>query len=213
MKLIPMLMVAGALLVTAMPANAQNRRANNDQVADQLNARVLEVLRAGQQPVAPVATIAPTMVTASAPAAASPLTGVYVGGFAGSNFRDATDYQVGGVLGYQFRRNWAAELTYDYNQLNNRTDGQMVMANVVYGRTVGQTGITPYALVGAGMGWNNLGVSNTGSNLALYNVGGGVRVSVTSNVDLDARYRYVGAFNDALGGNYNVVTGGINVRF
>ncbi len=210
MKLIPMLMVAGALLVTAMPANAQNRRANNDRVADQLNAQVLEVLRAGQAPVAPVASVAPTVVTAPA---VSPLAGVYVGGFAGSNFRDATDYQVGGVLGYQFRRNWAAELTYDYNQLNNRTDGQMVMANVVYGRTVGQTGITPYALVGAGMGWNNLGVSNTGSNLALYNVGGGVRYSVTSNVDLDARYRYVGAFDDSLGANYNVVTGGINVRF
>ncbi len=210
MKLIPMLMVAGALMASAASVSAQTR-VNPDRSADVLNARVLEVLRAGQQPVAP-ATVPATTVTAPAPAV-SPLAGVYVGGFAGSNFRDATDYQVGGVLGYQFRRNWAAELTYDYNQLNNRTDGQMVMANVVYGRTVGQTGITPYALVGAGMGWNNLGVSNTGSNVALYNVGGGVRYSVTSNVDLDARYRYVGAFDDSLGTNYNVVTGGINVRF
>ncbi len=210
MKLIPMLMVAGALLATAMPANAQNRRANNDRVADQLNAQVLEVLRAGQVPVAPVASVAPTVVTAPA---VSPLAGVYVGGFAGSNFRDATDYQVGGVLGYQINRNWGAEVTYDYNQLNNRTDGQMVMANVVYGRQVGQTAITPYVLAGTGMGWNALGVSNTGSNLALYNVGGGVRLNLVQNVDLDARYRYVGAFNDTLGANYNVVTGGINVRF
>jgi opacity protein-like surface antigen len=212
MKLIPMLMVAGALLVTAMPANAQNRRANNDQVADQLNARVLEVLRAGQTPVAPVATVAPTMVTAPAPVA-SPLTGVYVGANAGSNFRDTTDYQVGGILGYQFNRNLAAELTYDYMQLNNRTDGQMVMGNVVYSRQLGQTALTPYVLVGTGMGWNALGVRNTGSNLALYNVGGGVRLNLVRNVDLDARYRYVGAFDDSLNGNYHAVTGGLNYRF
>lgn len=211
MKFIPMLMVAGALLAATMPVSAQTR-VNPDRSADQLNARVLEVLRAGQAPVA-VAPTAP-VVTVSAPVLnASPLKGVYVGVNAGSNFRDATDYQVGGVVGYQFNRNLAAELTYDYNQLNNRTDGQMVMGNVVYSRQLGQTAVTPYVLVGAGMGWNALGVRNTGHNLTLYNVGGGVRLNVARNVDLDARYRYVGAFDDALNGNHHVVTGGLNFRF
>lgn len=204
-------MVAGALLVTAMPANAQNRRAN-DRVADQLNAQVLEVLRAGQRPVAAPATPVVSAPAVTVTAAREPR--MYVGGTLGSNFRDATEYQVGGVLGYQFNRNWAAELTYDYAQLNNRTDGQMVMGNVVYGREIAQSGFTPYALVGAGIGWNAvLGARDTGSNPALYNVGGGVRYSVTPRVDLDARYRYVGAFNDNVHGNSNVVTAGMNFRF
>jgi opacity protein-like surface antigen len=208
MNILPMLIVAATVLA-ATSVDAQTRR-SNDRVADQLNAQVLEVLRAGQTPVAPAATVAPTVVTAPA---ASPLAGVYVGANAGSTFRDAQDYQVGGVLGYQFRPNLAAELTYDYSQLNNRTDGQMVMGNVVYSRALGQTGITPYALVGAGVGWNALGERNTGNNLALYNVGGGVRLNVVQNVDLDARYRYVGAFDDSLNGNYQMVTAGVNFRF
>ena len=209
MKLIPMLMVAGALLASAASVSAQTR-VNPDRSADVLNARVLEVLRAGQTPVAAPVTVAPTVVTAPV---ASPLTGVYVGANAGSNFRDTTDYQVGGILGYQFNRNLAAELTYDYNQLNNRTDGQMVMGNVVYSRQLGQTALTPYVLVGAGVGWTALGMRDTGSNLALYNVGGGVRLNVVRNVDLDARYRYVGAFDDSLNGNFHAVTGGLNFRF
>lgn len=211
MKFIPMLMVAGALLAATMPVSAQTR-VNTDRSADQLNARVLEVLRAGQTPVA-VAPTAP-VVTVSAPVLnATPLKGVYVGVNAGSNFRDATDYQVGGVVGYQFRPRLAVEATYDYMQLNNRSDGQIIMGNVVYSRAWGQTGITPYALMGAGVGWNALGERGTGSNLMLYNVGGGVRVNVVRNVDVDARYRYVGAFDDALNGNYHAVTGGVNYRF
>lgn len=211
MKFIPMLMVAGALLASAASVSAQTR-VNPDRSSDQLNARVLEVLRARETPVATPVTVAPTVVTTPVPSA-SPLTGVYVGANAGSNFRDTTDYQVGGIVGYQFRPNLAAELTYDYMQLNNRTDGQMVMGNVVYSRALGQTGITPYALVGAGVGWNVLGERGTGNNLTLYNVGGGVRLNVAQNVDLDARYRYVGAFDDSLNGNYHVVTGGLNYRF
>jgi len=210
MNILPMLIVAATVLA-ATSVDAQTRR-SNDRVADQLNAQVLEVLRAGQTPAVPAATVAPTVVTAPVPAA-SPLAGVYVGANAGSNFRDAQDYQVGGVLGYQFRPNLAAELTYDYMQLNNRTDGQMVMGNVVYSRALGQTGVTPYALVGAGVGWNALGERNTGNNLALYNVGAGVRLNVVQNVDLDVRYRYVGAFDDSLNGNSQMVTGGVNVRF
>lgn len=213
MKFIPMLMVAGALMASATSVSAQTR-VNPDRSADVLNARVLEVLRARETPVAVPVTAAPVVVSTSTPApVASPLTGVYVGVNGGSNFRDAQDYQVGALVGYQFRPNLAAELTYDYMQLNNRTDGQMVMGNVVYSRALGQTGITPYALMGAGVGWNAMGEQRTGDNLTIYNVGAGVRLNVAQNVDVDARYRYVGAFDDSLNGNHQMVTGGVNLRF
>ena len=207
MKLIPMLLVAGA--VFASTASYAQTRVNPDRSADVLNARVLEVLRQNQVP-APAATVPATTVTA--PAATSALNGVYLGAFAGSDFRNATNYQLGGQLGYQFRPNWAGELTYDYKELNNRNDGQMVLANVVYSRRIGESRVTPYALMGAGVGWNAFGANNTGNNLALYNVGAGVRVNLINNLDLDARYRVVGGFTEN-SPVYNVLTGGLALRF
>lgn len=196
-----------AVALTATTASAQTRRANNDRVADQLNAQVLEVLRAGQ---APVATVAPTV--APLPVTASPTTGFYVGANAGSNFRTGSDYQVGGSVGYQFTPNYAVEATYDYNSMT-RGNGQAVMVNGVYSRRVGTSRVTPYALVGAGMGWDNLGVSRTGSNAALYNVGTGVRVNLVGAVDFDARYRYMAPFDSTAGYTQHVLTGGLRVNF
>jgi len=198
-----------ALVLTASAADAQSRRANNDNVADQLNAQVLQILRPAPVAAAPAATPAPTP-------AANPgmnLTGIYMGLNAGSNFRDSSDYQVGGLVGYQFHQNFAGEVTYDYNRQNNGSDGQMVMGNLVASHRLGQTAITPYALAGAGVGWNAFGGRGDGTNLALYNVGGGLRVNIVSNVDLDARYRYVGAFNGGETYNQHMVTGGLNIRF
>lgn len=199
-----------AVAITFMSATADAQtRVNPNRSADVLNQQVLDVLQARTVTAPP----APPVVATSAPTMRDNL-GVYVGVGLGSNFRDATDYQVGGLLGFQLNRNWAAELTYDYIQLNNHTSGQMVMGNVVYGRQVGQTAFTPYALVGAGIGWDAvLGSRDTGSNPALYNVGGGVRVRVIPNVELDARYRFVGAFNDSVDDISNVVTLGVNYRF
>jgi len=108
MKIRIALVAAALALATVGTADAQTR-VNPDRSADQLNARVLEVLQARQTtPVvaAPVA-VAPT----PAPSAGMNLTGIYAGVNAGSNFRDGSDYQLGGVLGYQFHRNLAAELT------------------------------------------------------------------------------------------------------
>lgn len=198
-----------ALMLTAGAADAQNRRANNDNVADQLNAQVLQVLR-------------PAPAAAAAPAAATPapasnpgvnLTGIYMGLNASSNFRDSSDYQIGGLVGYQFHQNFAGEITYDYNRQTRAGDGQMVMGNLVASRRLGQTAITPYVLAGGGVGWNAFGNRGDGTNLALYNVGGGVRINIVSNVDFDARYRYVGAFNGGETYNQHMVTGGLNIRF
>jgi opacity protein-like surface antigen len=202
-------LVAVALISTT--ANAQTRRANNDRVADQLNAQVLEVLRAGQAPVTPVAV--PVAATPTTTVAAASPRGVYVGVNAGSNFRTGSDYQVGGSVGYQFTPNYAAEVTYDYNDITRISNSQAVMFNGVYSRRIGTSPVTPYALAGAGMGWNGLGVSGTGSNATLYNVGAGVRVNVSGPVDLDVRYRYMAPFDFTNGYTQHVFTGGMRVNF
>lgn len=203
-------LAAAALALVTGTADAQTR-VNPNRSADQLNARVLEVLQARE--VAPL----PTPPAAPAPAPAPmTLTGVYLGGNMGSNFQDNTDYTLGAVVGWQFHRNLAAEITYDYIRLGNDTnmnDGQMVMGNLVASQRLGNTSITPYVLAGAGVGWNGMGERGTGDNLALYNVGGGVRLNLVSNIDVDARYRYVGAFNDTADGNQHVLTAGLNIRF
>lgn len=202
---------AVALAMVAGTASAQTR-VNPNRSADVLNQRVLEVLQARE--VAPVAAapVAPAPVAATASPGMN-LTGIYLGANAGSNFRDSSDYQLGGLVGYQFHRNFAGEITYDYNRQTNGNDGQMVMANLVASQRLGETAITPYALAGAGVGWNAFGERGDGANLALYNVGAGIRLNIVSNVDLDARYRYVGAFNSGETYNQHMLTGGLNIRF
>jgi opacity protein-like surface antigen len=231
MNILPMLIVAGALLATTS-VSAQTRRANNDRVAEQLNAHVLEALRAGRvasAPVtlpAPVATLSPVTVTAAAPM------GIYVGAHAGSNLRTNSDYSVGGSVGYQFTPNYSVEVTYDYNAMSQshtvltrgkshtvqtNGNGQAAMFNGVYSRRIGTSAFTPYVLAGAGMGWNNLGVTGTQSNATLYNVGAGLRVNLTSGVDFDARYRYIAPMDNsngyANGYTQHVVTGGLRLNF
>ena len=203
-------LAALALAFTAGTADAHNRP-NPNRSADQLNARVLEVIQ-------PREVAAPAPVAAAPAPAPAPMTlsGIYLGGNMGSNFQDSTDYTVGAVVGYQITPNIAAEITYDYLRNTSTvraTDGQMVMGNVVYSRRLGNTSITPYALAGAGIGWNGMGEAGTGNNLALYNVGGGLRINLVSNIDVDARYRYVGAFNDGDAGNSHMGTVGFNIRF
>lgn len=206
--------MALAAVLLCMTATAQaHTRVNPNRSADLLNQQVLDVIT--PRAAAPLPTPpAPPPAPPSPPAMT--LTGIYMGGNLGTNFQDNTDYTLGAVLGYQVSPVIAVELTYDYQRLGNNTvfqDGQMVMANVLYGRRLGVTSVTPYALAGAGVGWNGLGERDTGDNLALYNVGGGVRINLVSNIDVDARYRYVGAFNTNGDGNAHVVSGGLNIRF
>lgn len=203
--------LVAALAIMAGTASAQTR-VNPDRSADVLNQRVLEVLRS--QPATVAAPAAPAPVVAPATSAGMNLSGVYLGVNTGSNFREGQDYRLGALAGYQFHPNLAAELTYDYARQDNGRDGQMVMGNLVASRRLGTTALTPYVLGGAGVGWNAYGATNNGSNLALYNVGGGLRLNIVSNVDFDARYRYVGAFNTGDSTyNQHVLTGGLNIRF
>lgn len=171
--------------------------------------KILSVVAAGL-----LAVMATVGVAQAQTASAGKLNGLYVGTNVGTNFKGSSDYQVGGVVGYHITRNIAGEVTYDFNRVNRGGyNSQMVMANVLYGRNIGNTTVMPYALAGVGMGWNGLGAKTNGDTLALYNVGAGVRVNLVGNLDLDTRYRYVGAFNQTAGTNHHMVTAGINYRF
>jgi opacity protein-like surface antigen len=171
--------------------------------------KILNLLAAGV-----LAVMATVGVAQAQTAPAGKVSGLYVGTNVGTNFKSTSDYQVGGVIGYHLTRNMAAEVTYDYNRVNRGGyNSQMVMGNVLYGRTIGNTTVMPYALAGVGMGWNGLGAKTNGDTLALYNVGAGVRVNLVGNLDLDTRYRYVGAFDQNAGTNHHMVTTGINYRF
>ena len=135
----------------------------------------------------------------------------YVGGTFGGAIGQADVFNTSrpsiGVLGgYQYNRNFGAELTYDYFfQGNGANAGQTVFANGVAGYPIAGTIFTPYALAGVGYGWEQFG--NTG----LFNVGAGLRTRITSSFDFDVRYRYINSWE----GNRqaNVVTGGINYKF
>jgi opacity protein-like surface antigen len=224
-------LVAAAMSLIAGTAGAQTR-VNPNQSADQLNARVLEVLREGRSAPAAVVARAPMATTPPVTVTAAASTGLYVGVNAGSNFRTNSDYSVGGSVGYQFTPNYAAEVTYDYNAMtqshtvlthgkshtvHTNGNGQAAMVNGVYSRRIGHSAFIPYVLAGVGMGWNGLGVNGTGSNAALYNVGGGVRVNLVAGVDLDARYRYIAPIDNTNGAAHgytqHVVTGGLRFNF
>lgn len=143
-----------------------------------------------------------------------PLNGVYVGANLGSNFQNNSSVSMGLTVGHQFHKNLAAELTYDHVRYRARAghdDGQMIMGNLVAGHKMGA--FTPYALAGVGVGWNAAGQKGPGTTTALYNVGAGMRVSITSNVDLDARYRYVGPFEGDRKNNSHMITAGAVYRF
>jgi opacity protein-like surface antigen len=143
------------------------------------------------------------------------LQGIYLGANVGTTFLDRSDVTLGAVAGYQFSPVWGAEVTYDYLRFNSASpfrNAQQVFVNGTYGRPV--AGVTPYVLAGVGLGWNNLGTNSTGDAQALYNVGAGVRVPVTARVDVDARYRYLGTFNNNQNlPNAHVVTVGARLRF
>jgi len=112
--------------------------------------------------------------------------------------------------GLQYGQYIRAEGAYDYagtgggNLMGSNTS--LLTGNLIVQYPVDQFKVTPYALAGAGYRWSSV------KNEAVYNVGGGVRYGLTSNVDLDARYRYVSSTSDSTR-NASVYTLGVNYKF
>ena len=150
---------------------------------------------------------------AQAPATPATLSGLYVGtavNLQGTDLTEDRDTGTSLTVGYSFSRNIAVEGTLAHAFDNgNRRGGQTAFVNVVAGIPVGP--ITPYGVVGAGVGVNGAGDGDKGPE-GLWNVGAGVAYNVTRNWQVDARYRYidaVGATRDA----EHVVSLGVNYKF
>lgn len=120
----------------------------------------------------------------------------YVTGSVGGYTASESRIDAGLAAGYQIIPYARVELTYDHAWMTNNS-GNMVMANVIGQYRIPGTIFTPYVLAGAGAGFDGFGQKYSGAGVGLYNVGSGVRASVGSNVDLDLRYRWIGAFNSS----------------
>lgn len=139
----------------------------------------------------------------------------YVGGFVGGRFTDTTPKnraaridknhtaRFGAVAGWQPVDYARIEGAYEYSQHNSRRlHANSVFVNAIAQYPVGD--FTPYVLAGTGYRWSL-------RNEAVWNVGAGVRYSLTENVEADLRYRYVSDYKTR--GQDNVVTVGLNYRF
>ena len=112
--------------------------------------------------------------------------------------------QLGFNGGYQVNKYFGVETVYDH-VFNAANALDQVGANLVLGYPVSGTKLTPYALTGLGYQWQG------GINQGIWNVGGGVKVELAKDVDMDVRYRYVqGMYNQT---NANMVTLGTTFRF
>lgn len=138
----------------------------------------------------------------------APLTGFYVGadlgyGARGENF-------VGGINGgYDFGY-FRLEAGYDY-MAQGKLSGSgvsLATANGIVEYSFGA--ITPYALAGIGYSFGG-GSATPWNDKAAYALGGGVRYAVTTNVELDARYRYVAPTDNRV--HDHLLTAGVSYRF
>lgn len=117
-----------------------------------------------------------------------PMNNFYIGINSGMDFGSPKNVSVGTNIGYRFNQYIAVEGTYDLiTRYENRRDYRsQAFLNVVPQYNIKNTPFTIYALGGIGYGWNV-----RTSNEPLYNVGAGVLIKVTNNIDIDARYRYI----------------------
>lgn len=138
--------------------------------------------------------------------------GMYVGANVGTVLQDSSKVSAGAVVGYQYNRFVRTEGTFDQIWYKNG-NGQALMANAVLSIPTG-TIVTPYALLGAGVGMNRLNTTTGNTSVALYNVGAGARVAVSQNIDLDLRYRHFAAFESVNGRKgANMLTVGAAYKF
>jgi opacity protein-like surface antigen len=148
----------------------------------------------------------------SAPAP-SPMRGFYVGASVDVGGTKPQESQTWGnslALGYELNRNFAVEAVASYNYKNSSHDaGQTGFVNLIVGQSLGR--VTPYVLVGAGVGLNGAGNHDKNAD-ALWNVGGGVAYNVTRNWQLDARYRYVDGWQGGREAEH-AVSLGVNYKF
>jgi opacity protein-like surface antigen len=131
--------------------------------------------------------------------------GVAVGGITSQNAW-YNNVRVNTSLGHELNSFSRVEATYDYKN-NNRSENRSHtgMVNGIGQYKMPYFSLTPYAL--AGVGYRIADVKNE----PVWNVGGGVRYDLTSNIGVDGRYRYLSDFNRLR--DENIVTLGVNYKF
>ena len=108
--------------------------------------------------------------------------------------------------GYQINQYFGLEANYDhvFNQWGNAPI-DLMSGNVVAGYPIAGTKLTPYVLAGLGyqFQWN--------ANQGVFNVGGGTKINLAKDIDMDVRYRFVQGFSNQQ--NENIVTVGTAFKF
>lgn len=132
----------------------------------------------------------------------------YVGAAVGQRVGSDRHTSVGVVVGRQLNENVAVEGQYERAFVRHGDDRarDRLSGNVLLGKRYGA--VSPYVLGGVGYEWRK-----GASDRAVYAVGGGAKFHVTEKVDVDARYRYINAFDSAKRSDDHVVTLGVNVKF
>jgi opacity protein-like surface antigen len=132
----------------------------------------------------------------------------YVGISASQRVGSNRHNSVGVVVGRQVNPNLTVEGQYEhsFNRKGADVSRDRLSGNVLLGQRFGV--VSPYVLGGVGYEWNR-----NDMNRAVYALGGGAKFHVTEQVDLDARYRYINAFDSSKRGEENVFTLGVNVKF
>lgn len=141
--------------------------------------------------------------------------GLYLGGYIGSSTLDRDRVTVGVNGGYQVNRFLRGEVTLDQAWKTGVGGGTRLMGNAIGQYRIPGTTLTPYVLAGMGYGFDSLGSVRKGIGVPQWNVGAGMRVAVSERVDLDARYRYIEAFNAKTPHNHstNLFTVGATYKF
>lgn len=108
--------------------------------------------------------------------------------------------------GYQINKYFGVEANYDhvFNQWGNAPIDLMT-GNLVVGYPIEKTKLTPYVLAGLGyqFQWN--------ANQGVFNVGGGTKIDLAKDINMDVRYRYVQGMSNQQ--NENIVSLGFGFKF
>ena len=108
--------------------------------------------------------------------------------------------------GYELNSFSRIEATYDYKHSNHNVDrSHTFIANGIGQLKLPFIPVVPYALAGVGYRFADV------KNEPVWNAGFGVRYEVTSNIEVDGRYRYLTDFNRKR--DENIFTVGANYKF
>jgi hypothetical protein len=108
--------------------------------------------------------------------------------------------------GWEFSEYARVEGNYDFAWSERSADrSHTVTTNLIGQYKIGYVPVTPYVLAGVGYRWTGV------KDEPVYNVGAGVRYDITSNIEVDGRYRYITDKDRKR--DSNVVSIGANYKF